>query len=237
MRDGSCKKLLLLLLAVSAFGWAGCSYPKPVRTYEYLDRYDRMTDRYDPRLSLVYLSPDRQITQYDNFIIGNVAVGETSVKNPQKANRYTTLFRTYFAHELNRMETFDELSLNSNAEFPSPTLRMEAMITRFKMGSGTARWFSFFFFFLQSSGATDMQIEGRIYDIHTGQVIMEFLDRRRHLGNTPLGPNPKTLNDHFVMKQTFLETARYLASFIGKAHEGEPLEPTEEKSKKEGQSE
>jgi len=53
---------------------------------------------------------------------------------------------------------------------------------------------------------------------------MEFVDRRRHLGNTPFGPNPCTLNSDFVMKVTIKETATCFARLIDKAYMGLPAE-------------
>ena len=205
----------------------GCSYPKAIDTYEFLDQYDHMTDRFDPVISLVYLDPAADISRYRNFIVGNVAVGRHWVEDQKAAQSYATLFRNLMARELVEANRFDYVILDPSFRHRSPMLRMEAMVTIFDTGSGVCRFFSYFLFPLQKPGATDLQIEGRLYDTATGEVVMEFVDRRRHLGNTPWGPTPATFRDEFVMKQTVLETARALALFISRAHEGTLPQPDE----------
>jgi hypothetical protein len=193
----------------------GCiHYPSPRHTYEFVTRYDRMTERFEPRISLVYVPADSSLSRYRNFIVGNVAVGKSWVENPVQAQRYATYLRMLLARELRRSETYETVALDPRQPFTGPTMRLEGKVTAFDTGSGAMRFFSYFLFFLQSSGATDLQFEGRIYDTSTGQLLMEFVDRRRHLGNTPWLPNPKTFSDEFVMKHTVYETARELTAVM-----------------------
>lgn len=205
--------LVLCLILTTLIG--GClSYPQPEHTYEFVEQYNRMTDRLEPALSLVYMPPDASLSPYRNLIIGNIAVGETWIEDPTRAQRYATYLRMLMVRELRGNERFDLITLNPGRDFTRPTMRLEGKVTVFDTGSGTQRFFSYFLFFLQKGGATDFQVEGRIYDISSGELLMEFVDRRRHLGNTPYLPNPSTFNDEFVMKHTVWETSKAIANVL-----------------------
>ncbi|MFW6457165.1 MAG: hypothetical protein ACOC0A_02630 [Planctomycetota bacterium] len=205
----------LAVLAITIIGLivqSGCqSYPKPNRTYEYVERYDRMSDSMDPILSLVYFSPNVSMSEYKGCIVGNIAVGGEWVEDQKVGQAYATYLRMLLVQELEKLEAFEKVTLDPNEDVPSPAMRIEGMCTVFDTGSGTQRFFSYFLPFLQKGGATDLQVEGRIYNVKSGELIMEFVDRRRHLGNTPWLPNPGTFSDKFVMKHTVWEVAHSLA--------------------------
>jgi len=212
-----CPVLALVLLLAG-----GCAYPKPVPTYEMVVEYDRMTDRFDPLVSLVYAPDVSAIARYRNFIVGEVEPGMNWPGGSRQVERYAAFFRHVLQQELLRTRRFTFVSLDPQARFLTPALVLRAKITRFSMGSGVLRYLSGLLFVLQPLGATDFQIEGRISDARTGAVLLEFVDRRRHLGNTNWGPNPRTLRNDFVMKITVSQTARCLAKFIASVHAGLP---------------
>ncbi len=196
---------------------AGCSYPKAVRTYEFVVSYDRMTDSFDPDLSLVYVPADTALGRYRGVVVGDFTVGGTQVESPELAEHYTTYLRVALACELLKMEQFEFVTLDTDPAFlPGQSLRdvllVEGMITKFDMGSGALRYFSRFLFL--GLGATDLQIEGRMVEADTGRLVVEFVDRRRHLANTPWGPNPRNFRKGFAMNVTARETAHCLAGFM-----------------------
>lgn len=205
---------VLLLGCLLLFQFGCNSYPEPTRTYEYVEQYGRMSDAMDPVLSLVHIPPHVSLPRYKSCVVGNFAVGEEWIDNRVYAQRYATYLRMLLVRALEEEGHFEKVTLNPHEDVPQPSLRIEGMATVFRTGSGTQRFFSYFLPFLQSGGATDFQVEGRIYDMNTGQLLMEFVDRRRHLGNTPWLPNPKTFSDKFVMKHTVWETARSIASVL-----------------------
>lgn len=209
---------LVVAFAVALVGvTGGCSYPKAVPTYEFVTAYDRMDDAYEPLLSLVYVARPTALSCYRGLIVGPVEVGEQWVESPAEARGYATFLRVVLRRELSALGKFDFVSLESDPETdgaPSAgALLVEGKITKFDTGSGTMRYFSYFLPFLQA-GATDLQIEGRITEADTGRLVLEFVDRRRHLCNTPYGPNPSSFNDGFAMRVTARETARCLARFL-----------------------
>jgi len=210
----------LLLAALVALA-AGCSSPKPIRTYEEVYLYDRMSGDYEPLLSLVYMPDKARFYDCETFYIGNVRVSSNWVKEDAEALRYAMFFRNILRRELARTGKFPHVTLDAPAG-DAPAFRLEASVTRFKSGSGLLRFLSPYLFFLASSGATDFQIEGRILMQPSEELVMEFVDRRRDLGNTLWGPNPKTFADEFVMKRTVALTARCLAKFIDIAYYGMP---------------
>ncbi len=216
---------LALAVAVGLLGAAGCGYPKAVPTYEFLTTYDRMDDSYEPLLSLVYVAQPTALNRYRGLIVGPVDVGEQWVESPAQARGYATYFRVVLRRELCDFGKFDFVSLDKDCEGKGASsarvLLLEGKITKFDMGSGTMRYFSYFIPFLQG-GATDFQIEGRITEADTGRLVLEFVDRRRHLCNTPYGPNPSSFDGGFAMRVTAKETARCLAAFLKMGLEGMP---------------
>ena len=214
------RRLTLPILAAAVLAQLGCAYPKAIHTYEFLTDYDRMTDRFDPLLSLVYMPEGAQFARYEGLIIGQIAVGENWVEEQEKARQYATYFRCLLQKRVIDTQKFDPYYPVSTRASPR-LMRLQAKITRFDMGCGWKRWASFSLPFFQG-GASDIQVEGRMTDSTTGRVLLEFADRRRHLGNTPWGPTPKTFNSDFVMKLTLDQTAACLAKFVEDAYQGLP---------------
>jgi hypothetical protein len=208
----------LLLLAALALGAQGCHYPAAVHTYECVTDYARMSGSYDPLLSLVYVPEATSFKDCRRITVGDVQVGQAWVDSPEEAAGYATFFRAVLRRELVKLGKFDFVSLDKDeGHLAGPpqagSLLVEGKITKFDMGSGFWRYVSYFLWFLQS-GATDFQVEGRITQADTGKLLVEFADRRRHLCNTPFGPNPHNFDKGYAMKVTVTETARCLARFI-----------------------
>lgn len=205
---------------------AGCSYPPAIHTYEYVTAYDRMSDSYDPILSLVYVPRPTAFSNYLGVVIGDVRVGDIWVESPQEALGYATFLRVALRSELTKLKKFAFVSLDKDGKVLGEQLRahallVEGMITKFDRGSGLKRYLSYFLWFLQS-GATDLQFEGRITDAATGRLIVEFVDRRRNLCNTPFGPNPNNFKRGYAMKVTARDMALCLAKFIDMGYERLP---------------
>ena len=195
----------------------GCSHPQALHTYQYVVHYDRMSDRFEPLVSLVYASGAHVLADYDLLFIDDITVADENIEKPDEAALYALRFRCTLQSEIASLKKFGLVTLDRRYRHPARpgALRLAGKVTVFEMGSGWMRYFL-------SMGATDFQVEASITDAFTGELIMELVDRRRHLGNTPFGPNPGTLNGDFVMKTTIKETAVCLARFIEKAYEGLP---------------
>ncbi len=219
--------VIAVLLVVSS----GCSYPHPVRTYEYVTRYERMTDQYEPLISLVYVPHATSLARYRGIIVGEMSVGNQWVDSPAEALGYATFLRVLLRRELVKLGKFELVSLDKDFQERDESLEgllvMDGMITKFDMGSGLMRYMSFFLWFLES-GATDLQIEGRLTEADSGKLVLEFIDRRRHLGNTPYGPNPDNFGHDFAMRVTARETARCMAKFVEQVYEELPSVVLEE---------
>jgi len=224
-------------LAALAMLQAGCSFPKPIRTYEFILHHDRMSDRFEPVVSLVYIAENVDLMRYQDLLIDPVTVGEEWVEDRPQAARYATYFRALLRKMLVESGRFHVVTLDLGEALPTPTLRLEAMVTKFDFGSGKLRYWGWFLPFFGSKAASDFQIEGRLSDAESGAVIIEFIDRRRHLGNTPFGPNPKTFRDDFVMKHTVRETVRAISVFIQEVEPDEPTAPMLERSELESEDE
>jgi hypothetical protein len=206
------------LCAVLLLAAVGCAPPKAIRTYEFVTAYDRMTEEYDPLVSLVYLPEGVSLADYRAVVVGDFAAGVGWVEDREVAEAYGDFFRLVLKSELQQLDRFDVVTLRRddpalNLVAADDVIEVEGMVTRFDFGCGWKRYFSFYLFFLDG-GATDLQIEGRIRELGSHRLVAEFVDRRRHLANTPFGPNPHTFKDAFAMKVTAHATAECFASFL-----------------------
>lgn len=202
----------------------GCHPPKAVPTYEFVTRYDRMDDRYEPLASLAYVSPDADVGSYRAVVIAPFRLGEEWIRSESWAVGYAAMMRVLLRQELSKLHAFDVVTFQwDEAEHGPPygVLALEGMLTRFKMGSGFLRYMSGLIPFM-TAGATDLQVAGRLKDAETGEVLLEFVDRRRGIYNTPWGANPKNFKAGFAMSHTVLDTALSLAGLIGRLHQGLP---------------
>ncbi len=199
---------------------AGCTTPSVVTTYEYHHRYDRMSDRYDPPVSLVHIEPGADLGAYQVIVVGEFTVGREWVNDPEKASHYgNTYLRQVLAKELLESGHF-YVSLDPFFRPALPTAVLEGKITVFDTGSGLSRFLSPYLFFIQSASAVDLQLEGRLRDAHSGDILLEFADRRQFLGRTPWGPTLKTFNDDWSMKQTIILTSASLVELISYLQSG-----------------
>ncbi|KPK65595.1 MAG: hypothetical protein AMK73_02565 [Planctomycetes bacterium SM23_32] len=217
---------LLPVLALLLWG-AGCHYPAPIQTYEYVTSYERMSDGYDPMLSLAYVPDATSFSRYRGIVVGDVGVGRGWIESREEALGFATFFRVILKSKLQQLGKFDIVALgppgtDGVGPLGDDVLLMEGMITRFHTGSGLLRYLSYMLIFLQA-GATDLQIEGHLIEPESGRLVMEFVDRRRHFCNTPFGPNPRNFHKGFAMKVTATETAQCLTDFIAMHYEGLPV--------------
>ncbi|MCD6415384.1 MAG: hypothetical protein J7M08_01635 [Planctomycetes bacterium] len=203
------------LLAAMLLLASGCNIPRPIKTYEYITNYERMTDRYEPLVSLVYVPEDLRLAYYDAIMVGDFDPGDYLGANRDKALGYAALFRVVLRRELRKLQCFDVTVLDGRdlPDQPGDVLRISGKLTRFKTGSGLGRYLSGLLPFLQC-GATDFQVEGRIVDERSHAVLMEFVDRRRGIYNTPFGPNPHTLRERFAITLTVKDTAASIVAFL-----------------------
>lgn len=210
-------RYLGLVLALAVFSVAGCGAPKAVRTFECVADYARMTSDYDPRLSLVYLPDPASLEDATGLVIGDFVIGGDRVEDRPLAEDYAENFRHFIKYHLGKLGRFSTVSMDRGYRAPRrgepPVYKLDGKITVFDSGNAWARYFSGLLFL--GLGATDFQVEGRLTDLRTGRLIMEFVDRRRHLGGTPFGPSPKNLWDsQFAMRHAVYQTAGGLAYVI-----------------------
>jgi hypothetical protein len=217
------RTLLTLLIVVAAAAATGCSYPKAEHTYECIVNYERMTEEFDPVASLVYMPPGKKLSDYDVLFVDDITVGEYRIECPKEAPLYALRFRCTLKSQIAERKKFDLVTMDQKyGEGTRPNvLRLSGKVTVFDKGHG---WMRFFL----SQGATDFQVEARLTDEATGATVMEFVDRRRYLANTPFGPNIDTFDSDYVMRLTLKESAVCLANLISKAYNGLPKKTPEQ---------
>ncbi len=190
-----------------------------------------MTAEHEPLVSLVYAPGELSVRRCRGVVVGDFSVGEGWVEPSREALGYTTFLRVLLHRELSALGVFQFVTLDEETGPQSrdahKVLRLEGKVTRFNQGSGLLRYLSCLVPFMEL-GATDFQVEGRLTEESTGDLVLEFVDRRRGMYNTPFGPNPRNLRDGFAMKHTIRDTAGSLAAFLGEACEEQPAQKTAE---------
>jgi hypothetical protein len=86
-------------------------------------------------------------------------------------------------------------------------LVMDAVITRLEAGNGPAR-------LVFQLGATDFQIEGKLYDAKTGRTALEFVERSREIDRDPSNPTAKTLSADYTLKRTIRKVATSVSRLL-----------------------
>ncbi len=209
-----CSIIAILICFLACF-YHGCSPPQIRETYEFHRSYDAMIDEFDPPVSRVELKPGANLSRYESIVVSDVSVGGTWIDDHEKAYHFAAnYFRQVLAIELLEINNLLYVTLDTDFETDSPAMVIESKITGFDTGSGAGRYFGFFFFPLQKRSAVDLQVEGRIVDHHSGEVLVNFADRRLFLGYTPWGPTLKTWNEEWTVKQTCIFTARSISWLI-----------------------
>jgi len=204
--------LVVVLLAVP-LGLSGCRTKNvsAMKTYELVTNYDRMSSNYEPKVSLVYLSPDAVLGNYKTLVISPVKVSGIWVEQDEKME----LFRPYINEQLRdsimKGKAFKNVVVDPQyikvSDPAEKIIVLETVVTKLQRGNGTARYF------LQL-GATDFQIEGRLVDARTQRVLMEFAERRRSLGESPLEPSVKTFNSEYTLKETIKTVTENLSGLL-----------------------
>lgn len=86
---------------------------------------------------------------------------------------------------------------------------METSITHVRRGNGILRYFLGY-----GLGRTDIQVEGRVTDFHSGEEIMAFVLRRYHEGNAYGGWNFRALSNEYCLRMSLEEIALNVADLL-----------------------
>lgn len=117
-----------------------------------------------------------------------------------------------------RTRVFSDVSADSDPDPVSGAqLRLDVAITGWDEGSGWVRYIfpSFLSAIARSwfdTGATRLQVEGRMIDTATGNAILEFADARLHPGGPGFGPLAfKPFKSRTLLGESLISTARSMA--------------------------
>jgi len=198
---------------------SGC-IPQAIQENDSIFEVEGMSEEYRPQLSRVTLHDSGKITEYPIIYIEELTWNKGLVQNEDFARDCSIYIRERLYIELARTGTFLIVSCNPKCiEKQSEgyrVLSLKQKITRADYGAGWKRYFQAFIPFLMLSwpGATDLQVEGRLYDGSSDIVILDFAARERTLGNTIIGPSPHTFKKEYVMRMTGRNFCVNFAGFI-----------------------
>lgn len=150
----------------------------------WLEDYHRLEHIGGVPLEQVWVAPELDVRNYHTLYIAPVEVDQRALKNRgdstrEMAQRLVMAFRKSLNRTLQETEIFRIVSTDpyfSTVKQGALTLQMR--VTEFSPGSPPVRALIGF-----GAGATKIQVEGKLIDQATGEVVAEFADRRLHPGN------------------------------------------------------
>lgn len=164
----------------------GCS---SVRPSGYLTDYAAMERVKGVDLDLVRSIDHARLDAYPVLVMGDVALSDKVSKEIEFSDKYGKFLQRRIEKELIASRKFKIVTADKRfLEFGKYDLRparLDLAITDIEYGSGILRYLIGW----DSLGATIVQVEGRLADPQTGQILLEFADCRRNSGEPGLGFN------------------------------------------------
>ncbi len=172
------KALLVTTTAVALF--TGFSTAQPSG---WLEDYHRLEHIGGVPLEQVWVAPEFDVRNYHTLYIAPVqvdqrALGHRGDSTREMAQRLVTAFRKALNRSLQDAEIFRIVSTDPYfGTQKHGTLTLQLRVTQFSPGNAPVRAFIGF-----GAGATKIQLEGKVIDNATGEVLAEFADLRMHPG-------------------------------------------------------
>jgi len=184
-----------LFLAVLLAVVAGCSStPKPSG---FLVRYSDLEPVKKPNLDGVAEAAGFSPRQYRAVVLAPVRVSASIRNRIAQSDKFGEYLRRCLHAHLVEKHVFPIVTENPNfltlGKYGPSTLRFDLAITEIRYGNGLLRYLIGW----DSAGATIVQVEGKLSDVRTGELMLKFADRRRNSGYPGLGFNFKQLKKVF----------------------------------------
>jgi len=179
--------------------------------------------RYIP-LDLAYRSPDARLSSYSCLYIARPALRcpvPAELKSEDVDKLVEHLRHRLYVHMVGR-NCFDLVTKNAElVEALGPryrVCRLETTITRLSLGDPWLRYLVGL-----DVGGVEVQQEGQIVEAGTGQVLIEFADRRIEGGNPRFGFGFETFDASLLLRKAVGIQALAIAQYV-RYHKG-PLKP------------
>lgn len=149
----------------------------------WLEDYHRLEHIGGVPLEQVWVAPDFDVRNYHTLYIAPVQVDQRALRNRgdsarEMAQRLVAAFRKSLNRTMQEAEIFRIVSTDPYfSTTKHGTLTLQMRVTEFSPGCAPVRALIGF-----GAGATKIQVEGKLIDNATGEVVAEFADRRMHPG-------------------------------------------------------
>lgn len=149
----------------------------------WLEDYHRLEHIGGVPLEQVWVNPEFDIRAYQTLYIAPVQVDQRALRNRgdstrEMAQRLVEAFRKSLNRTLQEAEIFRVVSTDPYfSTTKHGTLTLQTRVTQFSPGCPPVRALIGF-----GAGATKVQVEGKLIDNATGEVMAEFADLRMHPG-------------------------------------------------------
>ena len=156
----------------------------------------------------VYFAKGFLLADYPVLHFAGVRVLPKADKGYEHQDHYRKFFADRLLGNLRALGRF-EVVTEAPAQTASRVARLEVWISDLHEGSGTMRYVVGF-----ESGSVDVQVEGRVVDAQSGEVVLEFVDRRREAGSPNSGLNPKVVMAKPLVENVLLVHASEVAKLL-----------------------
>ena len=180
-------KIALCLAVMLAAGSAPCLTATAFKTGCFLQDYNRLGHIGGVPIEQVWLHPEFDIRAYRTLYIAPVQIDPVALRHGgqadhQMAQNLAVALRNELTCQLQGAGIFTVVS-NDPAfmNYRQGGLTLQLRITEIASGNAAARTFIGL-----GAGATQVQLEGKIFDSATRVTFAEFADRRLHPGSTLL---------------------------------------------------
>ncbi|MEN6625879.1 MAG: hypothetical protein ABFD69_06610 [Candidatus Sumerlaeia bacterium] len=214
-------KTLLLVAMMAAALLTGCkTYPV------YYVGEDNLATGNALKMDRAYVAPNAaELMTSRSLIVRVLDPRETIAPEISRVGKKTnmSLFQEQLekrvADEMWRTRVFSDVSETSETwPILHPDLRLEIAITGWDKGNGFIRYilpgFISPIFRLAGTGPTRMQLEGRLVDVKTRTIVLQFTEARIHPGGPALGLSFRPFNSALLIAEDTVTTIHTLAEKV-----------------------
>jgi hypothetical protein len=193
-----CKPHRIFAAALIALALPSCS--TSVQPSGWLQDYHRLGHVGGVPIEQLYIEPEFDIRNFRTLYIAPVQIDPLAYRRKGeedhvKAERLGVALRKVLEQEIKDLGIFEVVSTDPYfMTVHEQALTLQTRITEINSGNPRQRVMIGF-----GAGATEVQIEGKIFEHKTCRTLVEFADRRLHPGGAMLWGNKKASDSEFLI--------------------------------------
>ncbi len=160
-----------------------------------------------------YVAPGLLLLDYDVLYVKPVKpAGQVGPDQP-RISQYCAHLQERTLNGLRKLRKFRILTTDdeflNRKRYDLRVATLELFITHLDEGNGFVRYVVGF-----ERGGVDVQVEGRLTDARTGEVLMEFADRRYYAGDPMSGLNVRVIRPEPLVEEVLIQHAYAVVKLI-----------------------